>query len=162
MTAAKPSAVPIEQNHSLLKSKSAKLQSSDIKTYRRLVGRLIYLTITRPDLSYTVHILSQFLQQPQLDHLDPVFKAVRYLKQTPGQGLFFSANNNLELNAFCDAGWGGCHQTRASLTGYCLMFGNDLVSWKCKKQHTVSRSSCEAEYRAMSETCCEIAWLISL
>ena len=61
-----------------------------------------------------------------------------------------------------DSDWGGCHQTRQSLTGYCVLFGNTVISWKCKKQHTVSRSSAEAEYRCMTDTCCEIKWLLAL
>lgn len=97
LLAAKPSAVPMEQNHTLLKNTSALLSVSDIKSYRRLVGRLIYLTITRPDLSYPVHVLSQFLHQPRVDHLEAAYKVCRYLKLTPGQGLLFPANNQLQF-----------------------------------------------------------------
>lgn len=105
--AAKPSIIPIEQNHCLQKSQSSLLMHNDIKTYRRLVGRLIYHTITRPDLSYAVHTLAQFIGAPRQDHLDAAYRVVRYLKQSPGQGLLFPASNNLIPQAFCDADWGG-------------------------------------------------------
>lgn len=99
----KPSAVPIEQNHNLTDNKSELLLSSDIAKYRRLVGRLLYLTITRPDLSYGVHVLSQFISSPRADHLTAAYKMVKYIKATPGQGLFYSSNSSLQLSAFCDS-----------------------------------------------------------
>lgn len=138
------------------------LSTSGINTYRRLVGRLIYLTITRPDLSYFVHVLSQFLSCPRTDHLQAVYKVLRYLKQSPGQGILIPSSGSLQLTAFSDSDWGGCPNTRHSLTGFCIMLGSSLISWRCKKQHTVSRSSAEAEYRAMADTCCEVTWLLAL
>lgn len=99
LTVAKPSVVPIEQNHSLLDNQSALLNLADTSTYRKLVGRLIYLTITRPDLSYAVHILSQFMNAPCLD----VFKVLRYIKQSPDKGLMISAAAPLTLSAYCDS-----------------------------------------------------------
>lgn len=123
---------------------------------------MIYLTITRPEISYAVHILAQFIASPLEDHLQAAFRVVRYLKSAPGQGLFYSTNNSLQLKAYSDSDWGGCPLTRSSLTGYCVTLGSCLISWKCKKQVTVSRSSSEAEYRALADTCCEIMWLLSL
>lgn len=147
----KPSKVPIEQNHTLQKNHSIFLSDTDGSTYRRIVGRLLYLTITRPDISYPVQVLSQFLAKPRLDHLHDAYKVLRYLKGSPGQGIFYSANAKPVLTAYSYSDWGGYQQTRHSLTGYCVTFGNSLVSWKCKKQHTVSKSSAEAEYRAMAD-----------
>ncbi|WOH11771.1 hypothetical protein DCAR_0831263 [Daucus carota subsp. sativus] len=84
---AKPSKIPMEQNHTLQDNHSAQLGDSDASSYRRLVGRLIYLTVTRPDISYSVQVLSQFLASPRQDHLLAAYKVVRYLKASPGQGL---------------------------------------------------------------------------
>nr|CAD1835983.1 unnamed protein product [Ananas comosus var. bracteatus] len=130
--------------------------------YRRLVGRLIYLTITRPKLCYSVHILSQFMQDPRTLHWDAAMRVLRYLKQSPGQGILLSVLTSLQLTAYCDSDWAGCPMTRRSVTGYFVMLGGCPISWKTKKQTVVSRSSAEAEYRSMAATTSELLWLRSL
>ena len=158
--AAKSSLFPVDQNLSLTQGDGELL--TDPSQYRRLVGRLIYLTITRPDLVYAVHILSQFMDKPREPHLSAAHQVLRYIKRTPGQGIFLPSTGNIELTAYCDADWARCKDTRRSITGYCVMLGNAPVSWKTKKQTTVSRSSAEAEYRSMATTSCEVTWLRSL
>ncbi|KAL0361000.1 UNVERIFIED_CONTAM: Retrovirus-related Pol polyprotein from transposon TNT 1-94 [Sesamum radiatum] len=132
------------------------------KTYRRLVGRLLYLNFTRPDTSYAAEQLSQFLQHPCQQHWDAALHLVRYLKGSMHKGLFFPSTNSLKLKAFSDADWASCVDTRRSLTGYCIFLGTALVSWKTEKQNTVSRSTAEAEYRSMGSTICELSWIMFL
>lgn len=160
LSGSKPSLLPMDPNHKLALSTSALLP--DPTFYRKIVGQLIYLTITRPDLSYPVHILSQFMAHPIEDHLNAVFKTLRYLKGAPAKGLFYPSEGGLHLEAYCDADWASCPITRRSISGYTMLLGGCLISWKTKKQLVVSRSSIEAEYRAMANSTCEILWLLRL
>ena len=82
-------------------------------------------------------------------------RVLQYIKGTPGQGLFFSAKSNFQLKAFCDADWVGYPNTRKSLTWYYVFLGENLISWRLRKQNTVSRPSAEAENRSMASTCCK-------
>ncbi|KAL0399761.1 UNVERIFIED_CONTAM: Retrovirus-related Pol polyprotein from transposon RE1 [Sesamum radiatum] len=129
---------------------------SDAEPYRRLVGRLLYLSFTRPDISFGAQQLSQFVHAPCAVHLDAAMHLVRYLKGCPERGLFFPASNSLSLTAYCDADWASCTDSRRSLTGYCIFLGEALISWKTKKQTTVARSTAEAEYRSLGSTVCEL------
>jgi hypothetical protein len=134
----------------------------DPSPYRRLVGRLIYLTVTRPDINYAVHVLSRFMHSPRTAHLDAAHQLVRYLKGSIGKGIFLSSSSSLTLKGYCDSDWAGCPETRRSTTGYCTFLGSSILSWKTKKQSTVSRSSAEAEYRSMATLTSELQWLKTL
>ncbi|XP_024028552.1 uncharacterized protein LOC112093746 [Morus notabilis] len=148
--ACKPATVPMDAKVLLGADEGVLL--SDASQYRRLIGRLLYLTITRPDITFAVHKLSQFLVKPRVPHLQAVHHLLRYIKASPGQGLFYSAALPIQLKAFSDSDWGSCPDSRKSVTGFCVFVGDSLVSWKSKKQTTVSRSSAEAEYRALAST----------
>lgn len=153
----RPTKTPMDTKHRLSLSTAPLVH--DVLSYRRIVGKLIYLTITRPDLAYPVHILSQFVTAPTEDHLQAVHHVLRFIKAAPAQGIFFSATSDLKLRAFCDADWASCPLTRRSISGFCITLGNSVISWKAKKQQVVSRSSAESEYRSMATTCCELVWL---
>lgn len=157
---AKPCGSPMEQNHRLAHDEGPLFE--DPERYRRLVGRLIYLVVTRPDLAYSVHILSQFLQAPHVAHWEAVVRIVRYLKGTPGQGVLLRADSNLSLQGWCDSDWAACPIMRRSMSGWLVFLGGSPISWKTKKQHTVSLSSAEAEYRSMKAITCELKWLKGL
>ncbi|KAL4592837.1 hypothetical protein LXL04_005843 [Taraxacum kok-saghyz] len=154
---AKPTQQPMDPKYKLTSFEGEILK--DEFAYRRLIGRLLYLTITRPDITYAVHRLSQYLNKPRTHHMHAANHLLRYLKSSPGQGLFLSSSNSLQLRAFSDADWAGCKATRRSVTGYCVFIGDSLISWRAKKQNTIARSSTEAEYRAIAAVTCELMWL---
>jgi hypothetical protein len=156
----KPAPTPLDSSIKLHRDNSAAYE--DIAGYRRLVGKLLYLTTTRPDIAFVTQQLSQFLSCPTHTHYDTACRVVRYLKSSPGRGLFFRRDSQLHLLGFTDADWAGCLDTRRSTSGYCFFLGSSLISWRAKKQHTVSRSSSEAEYRALSFATCELQWLVYL
>ena len=127
---------------------------------RTLVGKLNYLTNTRPALSYTVQTLSQYMHAPRTSHWSALQHTLRYLAGTATQGILLKASDKLKLQAFSDADWASCVDTRRSVTGYILLFGNSPITWKSKKQSTVSKSSAEAEYRAMASAAAEVTWVV--
>lgn len=159
MSGAKPVYTPMLQHHQLELDKSDFLK--DAEKYRRLVGRLVYLTITRPDLVYSVHMLSRFVSEPRKEHWNAALRVVRYVKMNPSKGITLSRDSSLELRGYCDSDYGRCPLTRRSLSGYFVSLGTSPVSWKAKKQATVSRSTAEAEYRAMGSATSELIWLKS-
>ncbi|KAL6277717.1 hypothetical protein ACE6H2_021318 [Prunus campanulata] len=157
MLGCKPADTPIEQNHNLQEN------PGDVPTnkerYQRLVGRLIYLSHTRPDIAYAVSVVSQFMHAPSERHMDAVNRILRYLKSTPGKGIIFTKNESLTIEGYTDADWAGDNTNRRSTSGYFTFVGGNLVTWRSKKQKVVSRSSAEAEYRAMAQGICELLWV---
>ncbi|CAL1406747.1 unnamed protein product [Linum trigynum] len=118
----------------------------DPELYRTLVGKLIYLTTTMPDISYATQQVSQFMSNPSTVHYKAVERILRYLKSAPTTGLFYPSKGSFHLKAYTDSDWAACVDTHRSVSGYCVYLGDSIISWKSKKQKTLSRSSCEAEY----------------
>ncbi|GKV37171.1 hypothetical protein SLEP1_g45230 [Rubroshorea leprosula] len=121
----------------------------DPTPYRQLVGSLVYLTTTRPDIAYAVHVVSQFMAAPRFIHSAAVLRIICYVKGTLFHGLHFSAHSSLVLHAYSNADWAGDLTDRRSTIGYCLFLGNSLISSRSKKQAIPSRSSTETEYRPL-------------
>ncbi|XP_058727162.1 uncharacterized mitochondrial protein AtMg00810-like [Vicia villosa] len=160
MMGCKPASTPMARDTRLLSTDGKPMD--DPSQYRRLIGQFIYLLNTRPDISYAVQQLSQHMQQPTEVHFAVAMRVLRYLKNSPAQGIMFPATSTLQLKAFSDSDWATCPETRRFVTGFCIYLGDSLISWKSKKQATISRSLTEAEYRSMAATVCELQWLTNI
>lgn len=114
--------------------------------------------MTLPDLSYAIHLLSQFMDKPKVSHWEAAQRVVCYLKGSPGQGILLRAKCDMQLRVYCDADCASCPLSRRSLTAFVVFLGQSPVAWKTTKQDTVSHSSAESEYRAMSAATREIKW----
>ena len=153
----KAASTPIEPNLRLNEEKDD--STVDKGRYQRLVGKLIYLSHTRPDIAFAVSVVSQFMHDPREKHLQAVNRILSYLKGTPGRGILFKKNEGLLIEAYTDADYAGSVVDRRSTSGYCTFLGGNLVTWRSKKQSVVARSSAEAEFRAMAHGVCELLWL---
>ena len=134
----------------------------DPTQYRMAVGSLQYLPLTRPDISFAVNKLSQFMHQPTTEHWTAVKRVLRYLSGTRTHSISFSSKNNPTLHAFTDADWAGNRDDYTSTGAYIVYLGSHPVAWSSKKQTGVARSSTEAEYRSVAATAAEICWITSL
>uniref|UniRef100_A0A3Q7HAS0 Reverse transcriptase Ty1/copia-type domain-containing protein n=1 Tax=Solanum lycopersicum TaxID=4081 RepID=A0A3Q7HAS0_SOLLC len=160
--AVKPAWTPLEVNAKLttlefdsLVQREDDNMLEDKTKYQRLIGKMLYLTLTRPDISYAVQTLSQFLQQPKQSHWDAAVRVMKYIKREPALGILLSNKVSNLLTVFCDLDWASCPNARRSVSSFVIKHGNSLVSWKSKKQTVVSRSSAEAEYRSMANVVSE-------
>nr|XP_043625661.1 uncharacterized mitochondrial protein AtMg00810-like [Erigeron canadensis] len=159
MLEAKPAPTPLSTNVSFV---SAGDPYPNITHYRSIVGALQYLTITRPDISYAVNQVSQFLQSPTVAHFQEVKRILRYIKGTIAYGIHYSSPTHTSLLGYSDADRARCLDTRRSTYGYSIFLGGNLISWSAKKQPTVARSSCESDSRAMASTAAEIVSITHL
>nr|XP_028965074.1 uncharacterized protein LOC108170699 [Malus domestica] len=160
MDSCKPASTPCKPHTPLLLNEGDPL--SDPTLYRSIVGSLQYLTFTRPDIAYAVNTVCQFMAKPTEVHFGAVKRILRFLKGTMHHGITFSAHTEVGIHAFSDADWAADLNTRRSVTGYVVYIGCNPVSWQSKKQDSVSRSSTEAEYKALAHTAADIAWIRSV
>ncbi|RVX23717.1 Retrovirus-related Pol polyprotein from transposon RE1 [Vitis vinifera] len=157
MLGCKPSNTPMDPFNKI--GSKEDMVAVDKGRYQRLVGRLIYLSHTRPDISFAVSMVSQFMNNPIEEHQEAVYRILRYLKMTLGKGLFFKRVASCDVEIFSDADWAGSLTNRRSTSGYCTYVWGNLVTWRSKKQSVVARSSAEAEVRAIAHGICEGIWL---
>lgn len=157
-----PAPTPVDTKAKLSASDGS--LASDAPFYRSIVGALQYLTLTRPELQYAVQQVCLHMHAPRDAHWAAVKRILRYICGTMGYGLslYASPSTPTDIVAYSDADWAGCPDTRRSTSGYCVYLGSSLVSWSSKRQPTVSRSSAEAEYRAVANAVAECTWLRQL
>ena len=160
MSNCKPASTPMEAKPKL--SATDGEPASDPTFYRSITGALQYLTLTRPDIAYGVNQACLHMHAPRDVHWNLVKRILRYLRGTINHSIKISATPSTALKVYSDADWGGCPDTRRSTSGYCVFLGDSLVSWSSKRQTTVSRSSAEAEYRAVANAAAECCWLRNL
>jgi hypothetical protein len=131
----------------------------DPKLYCQMVGKLIFLTTIRPDLSYVVSTVSRYMAAPQKPRLEAVKHILQYARKTADYGLLYSSHGNTQAQGFTDADWAACHDTRRSTGGYLFRMAGASITWQSKQQPIVSRSSTESEYIALSNGTQEAVWL---
>ncbi|GKA92938.1 ribonuclease H-like domain-containing protein [Tanacetum coccineum] len=134
----------------------------DPTLYCSLAGGLQYLTFTRPDLSYAVQQIFLYMHDPREPHFASLKRILRYVRGTIDFGLQLYVSATTSLVGYTNIDWAGCPSTRMSTLGYCVFLGDNLLSWLAKRQHTLSRSSAEAEYRGVANVAAETAWLRNL
>ncbi|GMI73156.1 cysteine-rich RLK (RECEPTOR-like protein kinase) 8 [Hibiscus trionum] len=136
---------------------------SDAREYRSIVGMLLYACHTRPDITYSVNRVAQFMHALCELHMVAVKKILRYLVGTQDLGLIFTrSSSSPQVVAFSDADWGSSTVDRRSISGHCVFVGNGLVTWNSSKQKVVSRSTMEAEYRSLADSAAEVIWINAL
>jgi histone deacetylase 1/2 len=138
------------------------LGADDATKYRSVVGALQYLTLTRPDISFAVNKVCQFLHAPTTTHWSAVKRILRYIRGTLNLGLKIGVSKSMLASAFSDADWAGDVDDRRSTGSFVVFLGNNLVSWSARKQPTVSRSSVEAENKSLANATAEMMWVQKL
>jgi histone deacetylase 1/2 len=152
---------PLSSSEKITAQDGDMLGPEDSTNYRSMVGALQYLTLTRPDISFAVNKVCQYLHAPTTVHWTAAKRILRYVSHTLSFGLTFMKSRSTLVSAFSDADWAGCVDDRRSTGGFAVFYGPNLISWSAKKQATVSRSSTEAEYKSVANAA-EVIWVQSL
>ncbi|WMV51140.1 hypothetical protein MTR67_044525 [Solanum verrucosum] len=160
MVKANPMCTPMASRSCPISSDGSLLE--DPKEYQSIVGSLQYLHLTRPDVAFAISKLSQFTSAPTTTHWAMVKRVLCYLASTSANGMFLRKGKSQNLHAFSDSDWAGNREDRSSTTAYIVFLGSNPISWSSKKQRVVSRSSTEAEYRAIASASAEICWVRNL
>ena len=131
----------------------------DQKLYRGMIGSLLYLTVSRPDIMFSVCMCARFQANPMESHLKAVKRIFRYLMGTTNLGLWYEKSIKFELVGFCDADFAGDRVERKSTSGGCHFIGQCLISWTSKKQNSIALSTAEAEYVSAASYCSQLLWV---
>ncbi|XP_019101967.1 PREDICTED: uncharacterized protein LOC109133374 [Camelina sativa] len=153
----KEAKVPMGVNDKL--SKDEEGEDVDERLYRGMIGSLLYLTASRPDICLSVGICARCQAKPKMSHLLAVKKIIKYVKRTVNFGISFTNDTNTSLSGSYDADWAGSVDDRRSTSGGCFFMGNNLISWHSKKKNSVSLSTAEAEYIALGSCCAQPLWM---
>ncbi|XP_071740391.1 secreted RxLR effector protein 161-like [Rutidosis leptorrhynchoides] len=156
----KPADTPMIPNQKLYMEDEADL--ADKGRYQRLVGKLIYLAHTRPDIAHAVGVVSQFMHKPQVHHMEALIRIIKYLKKTADYGVVFEKNGHLKTQIYTEEGWAGEKGDRRSTSGFFTLVGGNLVAWRSKKQKVVALSSAESEFRGIAKGVAEALWIKKL
>jgi histone deacetylase 1/2 len=162
MSDCKPVSSPLSTSEKLSAFEGTPLGPNDATRYRSIVGALQYLTLTRPDISFPVNKVCQYLHAPTTAHWTAVKRILRYLKSDTGIGLKIRKSRSMLISAFSDSDWAGSIDDRRSTGGFAVYLGPNLISWNARKHATVSRSSTEAEYKAIANATAEVMWIQTL
>ena len=153
----KSASTPMETQKPLLPDDGS--PKVDLKLYRSMIGSLMYLTASRPDIMFSVCVCARFQVTPNTSHMNAVKRIFRYLKGHPKLGLWYSKDSPFDLVAYTDSDYAGASLDRKSTTGGCQFLGSRLISWQCKKQTIVANSTTEAEYVAAASCCGQVLWI---
>ncbi|GKC76397.1 hypothetical protein Tco_1127171 [Tanacetum coccineum] len=147
----------METQKALLKDEDG--EEVDVHLYRSMIGSLMYLTSSRPDIMFVVCACARYQVNPKVSHLHAVKRIFRYLKGQPKLGLWYPKDSPFDLVAYTDSDYAGASLDRKSTIGGCQFLGCRLISWQCKKQTVVANSTTEAEYVAASSCCGQVLWI---
>lgn len=153
----KPLSTPMSSSIKIDKDENGK--AVDITKYRGMIGSLLYLTASRPDIMYSVCLCARYQSNPKESHLNAVKRIFRYLSRTKNLGLWYPKGTHIDLFSYTDADWAGCTIDRKSTSGTCHFLGFALVSWFSKKQNSVALSTAEAEYISAASCCAQVLWM---
>ena len=159
MRECKPCSTPIDTH---AKMSADGVLVADPTHFHSIAGTLQYLTFTHPDLTYAVQQVCLYMHDPREPHLAAMKRILRYIQGTLDLGFHLLRTSTADLTVYTDADWAGCPDTRRSTSSYGVFLGDNLISWSSKRQATVSRSSVEAEYRAVANGVAEVCWLRQL
>ena len=149
--------IPMDPGAKLTRTDEEEL--ADATEYRSIIGCLRYLLHTRPDLSYSVGLLSRFMQEPREHHMKAIKQVIRYIKGTKDYGITYKRQGGCKITGYSDSSYGVNTDQGKGTTGIVFYFGESPITWSTQKQPTVALSSCESEFMAATTAACQALWL---